>query len=216
MPAVVRILDQAMRNTDRLRREAGDELHRARVAAGLSQRVVAHALGCSASTISRIERGLVRSLSAEQLVRQGAVVGLVFRGTFYPLGTPIRDAGQMKILNRLQPHVGPPFRWVIELLVGPNDLRALDAGAIKAGCRIGFDVWSRVRDVQLQARSSLRKQEDAGLDRLILVFGDTSANRRDVRAAGEALRRAFPLTNRQILPALRAGEDPGGNGILFI
>lgn len=216
MPAVVRILDQAMRNSDRLRREAGDELHRARLAAGLSQRLVAHALGCSASTISRIERGLDCSISVQHLMRHGAVVGLVFRGTFYPLGAPIRDAGQLKILNRLQPHVGPPFKWVIELLVAPNDLRALDAGAIRPGCRIGFDVWSRVRDVQLQARSSLRKQEDGGLDRLILVFGDTTANRRAVRDAGEALRRAFPLTNRQILPALRAGEDPSANGIVFI
>ncbi|HJP71716.1 MAG TPA: helix-turn-helix transcriptional regulator [Candidatus Limnocylindria bacterium] len=216
MPAVVRILDQAMRNSDRLRREAGDELHRARLAAGLSQRAVARVLGCSASTISRIERGLVRSISIQQLVRHGAVVGLVFRGSFFPLGAAIRDAGQLKVLNRLQAHVGAPFKWVIELLVAPNDLRALDAGALKPGCRIGFDVWSRVRDVQLQARSSLRKQEDAGLDRLILVFGDTAANRRAVRDAGEALRRAFPLTNRQILPALRAGEDPDGNGIVFI
>ena len=149
-------------------------------------------------------------------MRHGAVVGLVLRATFFPLGTPIRDAGQLKVLNRLQPHIGPPLKWVIELLVAPNDLRALDAGAIKPGCRIGFEVWSRVRDVQLQARSSLRKQQDAGLDRLILVFGDTAVNRRAVREAGEALRRAFPLTTRQILPALRAGGDPGDNGIVFI
>jgi transcriptional regulator with XRE-family HTH domain len=216
MAAVVRILDQAMRNSERARREAGNELHRARLAAGLSQRAVARAVHCSASTISRVERGLIRRISVEQLMRHGAVVGLVLRATFFPLGTPIRDAGQLKMLNRLQPHIGPPFKWVIELLVGPNDLRALDAGAIKPGCRIGFDVWSRVRDLQLQARSSLRKQQDGGLDRLILVFADTATNRSAVREAGEALTRAFPMTTRQILAALRAGEDPGDNGIVFI
>ncbi len=102
------------------------------------------------------------------------------------------------------------------MLIGPNDLRAFDAGAVQPGCRVGFDAWSRIRDVQLQARASLRKQLDSGVDRLILVFADTEANRRAVRDAGEALRRAFPLTTRQVLEAMRAGRDPGANGMVFI
>jgi len=105
---------------------------------------------------------------------------------------------------------------MLEMPIGPQDLRAFDAGAVQPGCRMGFDVWSRVRDVQAQARASQRKQLDARVDRLILVFGDTWSNRRAVRESGEALRRAFPLTSRQILGALRAGQDPGANGIVFI
>ncbi len=120
------------------------------------------------------------------------------------------------MINRLQPHVNTSFRSVLEMPVASNDLRAFDAGALKAGCRIGFDVWSRVRDAQAQARASLRKQVDGRVDRLILVFGDTWTNRRSVRDAGEALRRAFPLTSRQVLGALRAGRDPGANGIVFV
>lgn len=100
--------------------------------------------------------------------------------------------------------------------VGANDLRAFDAGAVMPGCRIGFEVWSRVRDVQAQVRASQRKQIDARLDRLVLVFGDTAANRAAIRYAGEALRRAFPLTTRRVLGALREGRDPRGDGIVFI
>ena len=84
------------------------------------------------------------------------------------------------------------------------------------GCRIGFEVWSRVRDVQAQARSSQRKKVDARLDRLILVFGETAANRSAVRDAGDALRRAFPLTTREVLTALRQARDPGEDGLVFV
>lgn len=216
MPPAIRMLDEARRRSDHLRRKLGDELRQARLQAGLSQAPVARALGCSPSTISRIERGLVRSVAIEHLMRQAAVVGLVMRADVFPVGAPIRDAGQLKVVNRLEPHVRAPFRWVLEMLVGPRDLRAFDAGAIRPGCRIGFDVWSRVLDVQAQARSSQRKQLDAGVDRLVLVFGDTWANRRTVRDAGAALRRTFPLTSRQVLGALRAGGDPGENGIVFL
>ena len=177
---------------------------------------MAGTVGCSGSSVSRIEHGLTRSVGIGQLMRHAAVVGLVLRADLLPIGAPMRDAGQLKVLNRLEPNVGPPYRWVLEMLVGPHDLRAFDAGALQPGCRVGLDVWSRVRDVQAQARASQRKQLDAGVDRLILVFGDTSANRRAVREAGAALRRAFPISSRRVLAALRAGRDPGDNGIVFI
>lgn len=216
MAAVTRILGEALRLGDRLRREFGEDLRRARINAGLSQAVVARALGVSAATVSRVERGLVRKLTVQHIARHAAVVGLVLRANLLPAGSPIRDAGQLRVLNRLERHVRPPWRWQLEMLVAPHDLRAFDAGAVQPNCRVGFDAWSRVRDVQSQARASLRKQLDGRVDRLILVFADTEANRRAVREAGEALRRAFPLTTRQVLSALHDGRDPGDNGIVFV
>lgn len=216
MPAALRRMDDANRLGERIRRELGGELHRARLIAGISQHAVGRALGCSAATISRVERGMVRRLTIAHLVRHAAAVGLVLRINMLPLGSAIRDAGQLRVLNRLAPHIGAPWKWMIEMLVAPHDLRAFDAGAVQPGCRIAFDVWSRVRDVQAQARASLRKQLDGGADRLILVFAETEANRRQVREAGEALRRSFPLTTRQVLAALREGRDPGANGIVFV
>lgn len=212
----MRVLDEAVRRGDRIRRQLGDDLRNARIQSGLSQRDVARALGCSSATISRVERGLVRRVTVAHLVRHAAVVGLTLRADLLPIGAPIRDAGQLRVINRLESHVRPPFEWLLEMLVGPNDMRAFDAGAVRPGCRVGFDVWSRVRDVQAQARASQRKQLDGGVDRLILVFGDTWANRKAVGDAGAALRRAFPLSSRQVLTALRGGQDPGANGIVFI
>ena len=216
MPAVVKVLDEAARRESAIRRTIGDELRQARLVAGVSQRRVSEALGCSSAMISRVERGLVRNLTLRHVTRHAVVVGLALRADLFPAGAPIRDAGQLKVLARLQRHVADPFRWVLEMPVGRGDLRAFDAGAIRSGCRVAFEAWSRVRDAQAQARSSHRKQLDAGVDRLVLVFGDTWTNRAAVRAAGEALRRAFPLTSRQVLAALRTGRDPGGNGIVFI
>lgn len=213
---MVRLLDEALRRAKRARMQVGDELREARLRAGVGQAAVARALGCSASTISRVERGLVKNVAIEFLTRHAAAVGLVVRVGLFPVGSPVRDAGQLRVLNRLQPHIGPGWRWVVEMSVRGDDLRAFDAGVIRPGCRIGFEVWSRVRDVQAQARASCQKQLDGGVDRLILVFGDTDANRRAVRDAGEALRRAFPLTTRQVLASLREDRDPGGNGIVFI
>jgi len=167
--------------------------------------------------VSRLERG-TGEVTFSRLVQHAAVVGLVLRADLFPAGSPIRDAGQLKVINRLQPHVRPPFVWLLEMPIGPDDLRALDAAAVGPDCRIGFEVWSRVRDVQAQARAraSRRKQLDARVDRLVLVFGDTTANRSAVREAGAALHRAFPLATRQVLAALREGRDPGGDGILFL
>ena len=216
MPATLRRMDEANRRAERVRRDLAEELRRSRIQCGLSQEAVAQALGCDKATISRLERGLGPDIGVGHLVRHASVVGLVLRLDLFPAGALIRDAGQLKVLNRLQPHVRPPFVWLLEMPVGPNDLRAFDAGAVMPGCRIGFEVWSRVRDVQAQARSSQRKKVDARLDRLILVFGETAANRSAVRDAGDALRRAFPLTTREVLTALRQARDPGEDGLVFV
>jgi hypothetical protein len=53
------------------------------------------------------------------------------------------------------------------------------------------------------------------MPRAILLLRYTRHNRRIVAESPE-LRRAFPLGSRQILTALRAGRDPGGDGILFL
>lgn len=216
MPATIRALDRAIQASIQLRIRIGQELRDARVLAGASQRQVADALKCSGATISRVERGLRRNLSVDFLARHAAVVGLVARINLYPTGSAIRDAGQLRVLNRLEPHVAAPFRWVLEFAVGPDDLRAFDAALLAEYVRIGVDAWSRIRDVQASARATMRKQIDSGVDRVIIVLADTQGNRIAVRDAGEALRRSFPLTTRQVLAALREGRDPGANGIVFV
>ena len=148
MPAVVKVLDEAARRESAIRRTVGDERRQARLVAGVSRRGVSEALGCSSATISRVERGLVRNLTLRHVTRHAVVVGLALRADLFPAGAPIRDAGQLKVLARLQRHVADPFRWVLEMPVGRGDLRAFDAGAIRPGCRVAFEAWSRVRDAR--------------------------------------------------------------------
>lgn len=200
-----------------MRRQLGDELREARLSAGLSQAFVARRLGCAASSVSRVERGLWPGVSLEFAARLGAVLGRTVRTAVYPTGASLRDAGQLRLLNRLQSHVpSPPWRWTLEMAVAPGEMRAFDAGASGPAGRVAFDAWTRVRDVQAQARRSLLKSADGGVDRLILVLADTSHNRAAVREAGEALLRAFPESGRSTLRALRAGRMPAANGIVFL
>jgi hypothetical protein len=70
-------------------------------------------------------------------------------------------------------------------------------------------------DVQATERKIHLKQRDAGMPRAILLLRYTRHNRRMVDEAG-ALRRSFPLRTRSVLAALRAGRDPGGDGIVFL
>lgn len=217
MPATLRRLDEAHRHATRLRREIGEELRDARIAAGLSQVAVARALGCAPSTISRVERGEWPKVSIVTIVRYAVIVGHVVRVAMYPIGAPIRDAGQVRLLNRLKQHLpSPPWDWALEGPVRTDDLRAFDAIAANGSARIGFDAWTHIRDLQAQVRASMRKAADSGVDRLVLVLADTRHNRAAVAEAGNALREAFPATTRQVLAALRAGKLPSANGIVFL
>jgi hypothetical protein len=74
---------------------------------------------------------------------------------------------------------------------------------------------THLSDVQATERKIHLKQRDAGLPRAILLMRDSRHNRR-VLAESPGLRRAFPLGTRQILAALRAGRDPGADGIVVL
>jgi hypothetical protein len=69
-------------------------------------------------------------------------------------------------------------------------------------------------DVQAQTRRAALKQRDGGLDRMILLIADTRHNRAALATCRASLRETFPLDNRAILNAFRAGTIPGKNGIL--
>jgi hypothetical protein len=98
----------------------------------------------------------------------------------------------------------------------PGDLRAWDAMLNQPGCRIGIDAITRLGDVQAQSRAALLKGRDSGTERVILVVRDTEANRRALHAVEDLIRGSFPLGTRAVLSALRAGRDPGRNGIAII
>jgi transcriptional regulator with XRE-family HTH domain len=197
--------------------DIGEELRRARLNAGLRQVEVAHALGCSAATVSRVERGLTAGLKVNSILRHAAVVGMVLRVSVYPAGDPIRDAGQVRLLTDLRRRLSSRWTWRTEVPMPiPGDLRALDAVATIPACRVAIDAFTRLGDVQAQTRSSLLKARDAGADRLVILVRGSHANRTVLRAARDLLAGSFPLDTRVWLAAFAAARDPGDNGIVLV
>ena len=54
----------------------------------------------SHAQFGRIERGALITLSIDQACRAGFAVGLRYAGRLYPDGDPVRDAGQLRLLER--------------------------------------------------------------------------------------------------------------------
>lgn len=181
------------------------------------------AVGLSAAQLSRIERGLVPTASVMQLARIGAVVGLDVRVRAYPGPDPIRDAGHVRVFERLRRQISPAIQVRIEVpLPLPGDLRAWDASLdslIEGGGRrrsLRVEVETRITDAQAQIRRIALKMRDAQVDHVLVVVADTPANRRAVSAAWAAIGSMFPISRRTALSALAEGRYPGGSSLVFI
>ena len=70
-------------------------------------------------------------------------------------------------------------------------------------------------DVEATERKMQLKQRDSGIERKVLLLNDTRHNRAVVDATPE-LRESFPMRTREVLGALGQGQDPGGDGIVFL
>ena len=89
------------------------EAREARLAIGLGQADVARALGISVAQVSRIERGQSPDLSIAMATQLQAVLGLRLSVRSYPDADPIRDAGQVRLLEAFAAriaHLGIPVK----------------------------------------------------------------------------------------------------------
>ncbi len=201
----------------RIRIDVGGEIRNSRLNAGLSLRAAARAVGMSPAQFGRIERGELAQPNVEQLCRACAAVGLKLAVRAYPAGEAIRDAGQLALLGRFRIVLPAMTPWRTEVAIQiAGDLRAWDAVFGFPGEECAVEAETRLRDVQALERRIELKQRDSGIDRVILLVGDTAANRRTVGALREALRPRFPLDSRAVLAAVRAGHAPAGGGIVFL
>jgi transcriptional regulator with XRE-family HTH domain len=183
----------------------------------LSQAFVAHASGLSQSQVSRIERGVLATLSIEQLCRIASVIGLDLSVKLYPGGAPLRDQGQTNLIDRFRPHVGPPLGLRAEVPVPiDGDRRAWDLQIVGAPKLIGLEAETRIVDCQALQRRIALKARDSNIERVILLVSDTRANRAAIRAAEASFREMFPVPARDALRALREGRDPGGWAIIML
>lgn len=210
----------AARGTRRGRRSLvtlGEEIRAARLAAGLSQRVVAEAAGISISELSRVERASASWLGIVVASRLAAVVGLDLVLRAYPGPTPMRDASHLALASAFRKLLGPGIRVQTEVAVGPEgDQRAWDAIITGREGRVGVEFETRLIDVQALLRRVNLKRRDGGMDRVLLVFADTRNNRAAVRLAGLELSSGFPLESRAVVSALSSGVLPVDSGCIFL
>lgn len=209
-------LTDAARRTRRLIGDFGIAIRHARRRRGWSQAKVASLAGMSRGHVGRIERGQVRSLTVRLATRLAAVVHLDLVLRLYENGGPIRDVAHAGLLAAFDRVVGPGYRVHGETPVGQaGDVRAWDR-LLSGPIGIGVEAEMRLEDAQSQEREMILQQRDSGVRRMILVLPATTYNRSALRSARPALRVTFPLGTRDILDSLRAGVDPGGNGIVLL
>ena len=209
MPARERAVDRGARAGARLVRDAGEEVRRARIAAGLSQGAIARAMSVSHSTISRLERGAVRNVSVLELARAAAVVGLELTVRAYPVASPLRDHAHAVVEDRFRALFHPSIASRSEApFPNPGDLRSWDL-LLRAGrCRTGVEVETRPRDGQELERRMALKRRDGGVNFLILVLPDTRSNRALVRDRAASLSALFPGDASRAVAELGAGRLP--------
>ena len=198
----------------------GNDIRTARLMAGKTLREVGKAAAMSYSQVGRIERAALPNASALQLAKVGAVVGLDVRLRAFPGPDPVRDAGQIALLERLRLILAPSLTMRIEvpLPIG-GDLRAWDAvisGFDPAAERLHTEAETRLYDAQAQLRRVALKARDAGVEVVLLVIADTPRNRSAVQVAGTMISDAYPVPPRDARRALRLGRHPGGSAVIFV
>lgn len=207
----------ARRRAVRVTREFGESLRELRSARGLSRRALVEALPISASKLARWEAGRPPYPNLFEAVLVARLLGHDLVARLYPAGDALRDEAHLRVEARFLALLAADVPRTLEAVIpGPGDRRAWDVQLLLGAVRAGVAVETRLRDVQALLRREHAKMRDSGVDRFLLVLLDSSVNRRAVQAAGEMLRVALPLDGRTLLPALRHGRDPGGNGLLFV
>jgi transcriptional regulator with XRE-family HTH domain len=209
--------DAARRARTQMSEVISDACNRRR-AAGLAQRNIASALGCSRQLISLLESGGLQSIDPVLLARYCAAVGLDLSVRAFPGGEPLCDAGQLRLIARFSAAIGEGWRRRTEVPVGGDgrDRRAIDLVLERPAHRVGVEAYTRLMDAQEQVRSVILKQQAAGLACMVLVLADTRHNRTALVRAAPTLDPAFPLRARPILTALRSGRPPAANGVILI
>ena len=217
MPVRVRLIEEARRRASRVRVDLGREIRAARLAAGLRMRDVGHAMGRSASWVSRAERGLLVRVSYVELSVLAAAVGLKMWTTTFPSERLLRDAPQLRLLQRFRARIGEGWRWTFEVVLPDRlDQRAADAVIRNPSGAVMIEAFTRLADAQSQLRAVHLKARDLGVGRVVIVLAESAANRRALAEAADVIAADFPLGTRAVLRALSEGRDPGTNGIVVL
>jgi transcriptional regulator with XRE-family HTH domain len=205
-------------DTRRVVSSIAKELRDTRIGLGLGQPAVARAAGISPSQLSRIELGRNADPSLGSVARVGRALGLSLSARLYPEGSPVRDAGQQRLIERFAALPALPLRVAREVgLPAPGDLRAWDASVSDTVDVAFVDAESRLGDIQaLERRLQLKLRDDRRGRHLLLVVARSRHNDDVLRHEREALRELLPLDGPAIAKALRSGRLPPASGLIVL
>ena len=134
----------------------------------------------------------------------------------FPAGDPLRDAGQLRLLERLRDRLDPALTWRTEVpLPIDGDRRAWDALIVGRGWRTAVEAETVLDDFQAVERRVAVKSRDGGIDHVIVLVAETRRNRRALAAAHGAFP-DFSRDARGVLRDLGAGRDPGCSAIVIL
>jgi hypothetical protein len=158
----------------------------------------------------------VNGLDMVLLATAFALLGHRLTWKAWPVGEPVRDRAQLRLIERFEAELRGAWRRRREAVMPiRGDLRAWDL-LLDGPVSIGVEAETRLRDVQALVRAVETKQRDSAVVRVVLLLARTHHNRDVVRGQLPALRATFPLTTREVLRALRRGTDPGASGIVLL
>jgi hypothetical protein len=216
MPAQQRLRTRGLQQGEYVTRRLGREARDLRLAAGLGQRHLARALGVSRQWLGDFELARLPSVDLRRVTVLFALLGHKLVASAYPTGEPMRDAGQLRLLERFNRRVAPTWHRVSEAVMPhPGDLRAWDQ-LLRGPVTIGVEAETRPTDLQALVRTIAGKRRDSGVERVVLLVAGTARNRAIVRAHVAILRQTFPLDTRTTLAAVGEGRDPGADGLVLL
>jgi transcriptional regulator with XRE-family HTH domain len=197
----------------------GEEFRERRLQLDQSQKQIAEACQMSRVHYGRIENGGAARLTVVDVNRIAAVLGLRPSLRLYPVGTHVRDAGQVTRLLRFLAAVAPPLSYRLEVplpsVEGRMEQRAWDAVMFGGGSQSAIELEMRLRDIQALIRRVELKRRDDPTESFLLLVADTRTNR---RVLAEYVRLFADLPRLRLSAARRAlgsGEHPL-TGILLV
>ncbi|MGH2382956.1 MAG: helix-turn-helix transcriptional regulator [Candidatus Limnocylindria bacterium] len=197
-------------------RAIGREVRTLRMAANLSQAQLSAAAGISRTYLCRLELGRVAGVDLRVACILFAILGQRLTVKGWPVGEPLRDVGQLKLLDRFDARVPPIWRRTRESVMPIHgDLRAWDE-RLDGPASIGVEAETRPNDLQAVERAMSAKKRDSRVLRMALLVSATERNSALIRANLPALRQTFPLDTRTFMASIRDGRDPGADGLVLL
>lgn len=216
MPSRQQLRSLGIEQSGAVVRAIGREIRALRIAANLSQAQLSAAAGTSRTYLCRLELGRVRTVDLRVACMLFAILGQRLTVKGWPVGEPMRDAGQLKLLDRFDARVPPVWRRTREAVMPiRGDLRAWDE-RLDGPISIGVEAETRPNDLQAVERSMSAKKRDSHVVRMALLIAATERNTVIVRRHLPTLRQTYPLDTRTFMAAVGDGRDPGADALVLL